>query len=97
MANFDEDIQRITNELLENGTVDKILREKIEEGFTKAVESAFSYGVLKDAIKKRVEEILVPFIEGYNMSDYLVKLDTVLTDIVNSTTLSDNKKLLENF
>lgn len=97
MANFDEDIKRITDEILQDGTVDKIIREKITNGFEAAIESSFSYGKLKDAVRKRTDEILVPFIEGYDMKKYIVKLDTVLSEIVNSTALIENKKILENF
>lgn len=97
MANFDEDIKRITNEILQDGTVDKIIREKITKGFESAIESSFSYGELRDAIRKRTDEVLVPFIENYNMEKYIVKLDTVLSEIVNSTALTENKKILENF
>lgn len=97
MANFDEDIKRITDEILQDGTVDKIIREKITNGFEAAIESSFYYGKLKDAVRKRTEEILVPFIEGYDMKEYIVKLDTVLSEIVNSTALIENKKILENF
>lgn len=97
MANFDEDIKRITDEIMQDGTIEKILREKVEKGFLEAVDSAFRWGVLKDAIEKRVKEILVPYIESYDMSAYIIKLDTVLTDIVNQTSLQDNAKILENF
>ena len=97
MANFDEDIKRITDEIIQDGTVEKIIKEKITKGFESAIESSFSYGKLRDAIRKRIDEILVPFIEGYDMKKYMVKLDTVLSEIVNSTTLVENKKLLENF
>ena len=97
MTNFDEDIKRITDEILQDGTVDKIIREKITNGFEAAIESSFSYGKLKDAVRKRTEEILVPFIENYDMKEYIVKLDTVLSEIVNSTALIENKKILENF
>ena len=97
MANFDEDIKRITDEILQDGTVDKIIREKATKGFESAIESSFSYGKLRDAVRKRIDEILVPFIEGYDMKKYIVKLDTVLSEIVNSTALVENKKLLENF
>ncbi len=31
------------------------------------------------------------------MSEYIVKLDQVLSDVVNSTSLVENKKILENF
>lgn len=84
MANFDEDIKRITDEVLSDGTVDQIIREKVAEGIEKAV-------------KERVEQVLVPFIESYDMSGYIVKLDTLLTEMVNKSVLTDNKNLLENF
>lgn len=44
MANFDEDIKRITDEVLSDGTVDQIIREKVAEGIEKAVSSSFNYG-----------------------------------------------------
>ena len=97
MANFDEDIRRITEEVLQDGTVDQIIREKIVEGFQSAVEKSFRYGELNDAIEGRVKTVLVPFIENYDMSAYIVKLDDVLTEIVNATSLVDNKIILENF
>lgn len=97
MANFDEDIRRITDEILSNGTVDQIIREKVADGIEKAIASSFNYGKLEKAVKERVEQVLVPFIENYDMSDYIVKLDTVLTEIVNKSNLVDNKQMLENF
>lgn len=97
MANFDEDIRRITDEILSNGTVDQIIREKVADGIEKAIASSFNYGKLEKAVKERVEQVLVPFIENYDMSAYIVKLDTVLTEIVNKSNLVDNKQMLENF
>lgn len=97
MANFDEDIKRITDEILSDGTVDQIIREKVTDGIEKAIASSFNYGKLEKAVKERVEQVLVPFIESYDMSAYIVKLDTVLTEIVNKSVLMDNKQMLENF
>lgn len=97
MANFDEDIKRITDEILSDGTVDQIIREKVTDGIEKAIASSFNYGKLEKAVKERVEQVLVPFIENYDMSAYIVKLDTVLTKIVNKSVLMDNKQMLENF
>lgn len=97
MTNFDEDIKKITDEILQDGTVDKIIRENIIKGFELAIERSFSYGKLSDAIRKKTDEGLVPFIEKYDMNNYIVKLDTVLSEIVNSTALVENKKILENF
>lgn len=97
MANFDEDIKRITDEILSDGTVDRIIRVKLTEGIEKAISSSFSYGNLEKAVKERVETVLVPFIEKYDMNAYIVKLDTVLTEIVNKSVLMDNKQMLKNF
>ena len=97
MANFDEDIKRITNEIIQSGTLEQIIKEKITKGFESAIEASFSYGGLRDAIRKRTDEVLVPLIENYDMSEYIVKLDTVLTEIVNSTAIADNKRILANF
>lgn len=97
MANFDEDIKRITDEILSDGTVDQIIREKVTDGIEKAIASSFNYGKLEKAVKERVEQVLVPFIESYDMSGYIVKLDTLLTEMVNKSVLIDNKNLLENF
>ena len=62
-----------------------------------AIDSSFRYGDLKRAIEGRVKEVLVPFIEQYNMGGYAVKLDDVLSQIVEQTALADNKRILENF
>ena len=97
MTNFEQDIQRITEDVLQDGTVEKIIREKIQKGFENAIEDLFKWGELKKAVENRIKEVLVPFIENYDMSDYIVKLDTVLTEIVNNTALADNAKIIGNF
>lgn len=97
MANFDEDIKRITEEVLEDGTVDSIIRAQVSKCIENAISNSFCYGKLEKAIKERVESVLVPFIENYDMKDYIVKLDTALTEIVKKSALVDNKKLLSNF
>lgn len=74
MANFDEDIKRITDEILSDGTVD--------------------YGKLEKAVKERVEQVLVPFIDTYDMSAYIVKLDTVLTEIKLTELFEEYKKFV---
>ena len=57
MANFDEDIRRITNEVLQDGTVDQIIREKVTDGIKGAISDSFGYGKLRNAIKERLEQV----------------------------------------
>ena len=46
MANFDEDIIRITEEVLSDGTVDRIIREQVVKGFENAISNSFKWGDL---------------------------------------------------
>jgi hypothetical protein len=69
----------------------------MEKALEDAVENTFRFGDVRDTIRERLEEVLVPFIEGYDMSKYVVKLDTILTEIVNGSCLEANKEILENF
>ena len=40
---------------------------------------------------------MTPTIERVSLDDYVVKLDAILTEIINSTNLVDNKEILGNF
>lgn len=97
MGNFDEDIKRITDEVLSDGTVEEIIRANVVKGFDNAIANAFRWGDLERAIEERVKTVMVPFIETYDMDDYLVKLDNVLSEIVSKSCLVENKKMLESF
>lgn len=97
MQNFDDLMKENFNKLVEDGTVENIFKEQLIAGIKKGIEESFRYGDLSRAIDKRVKEIMIPHIEGYDFNEYLPKLDTVLTEIVNSTSLVDNRKILQNF
>ncbi|KXL54412.1 hypothetical protein CLNEO_05180 [Anaerotignum neopropionicum] len=96
--NLEESIKSITEQKLSDGTIEKIISEQFEKGVNTAVSDLLGhYGAVNKVIKAKVEEIMVPALERYDFSSYLVKLDSVLTEIINSTALVENKKLLENF
>lgn len=93
------EIKKIIETKLTDGTIEQM----ISEAFTKAIQNAtndiFSNysGNGTKAIKTKLEEILIPAIEKYDFNNYLIKLDSILAEIVNSYVVSENKKLLENF
>lgn len=94
---FDEEVVRIASGVLASGDVEEIMRRKMHEGFESAIESAFKWGELRRAIENRVKDVLVPYVERYDMGAYVVKLDEVLAQIVEQSALADNRRLLENF
>lgn len=96
--NLEDSVKDVIQQKLSDGTIEKIIEEKMEKGISEAMGDLFrSYGDVGEVIKKKVKEVMVPAIEKHDFSDHIVKLDTVLTEIVNSTALVENKKLLENF
>lgn len=93
--------QKITDAVkgkLNDGTVEKLVSRYVEKGIDEALSSLFSYGGEgKRLIEKKLGEVLVPAIEAYDFSQYLIKLDSVLTELVNSAGPAGNRKILENF
>lgn len=92
-----EELLKIAQESLSSEEVGEIVKEKFMKALGDAVNDAFRWGDAKRALEDKVKEVMVPYIENYDFSAYLPKLDSVLTDLVNSEMLMSNKKVLENF
>lgn len=98
METFEQRIANAVNEKLNNGMVEKLVEQYIEKGVSDALKDLFSYsGEGRELIKKKLNETMVPAIERHDFNQYLIKLDAVLTEIINSTNLVENKEILENF
>lgn len=96
--NLEESVKDIIQSKLSDGTIEKIISEKLEKGVNDAMNELFScYGDVGKLIKNKTKEVLIPAIESYDFSDSVVKLDVVLSEILKQTALTDNKKILENF
>lgn len=92
-----EELLNIAMQSLSDDDVKEIVKDKFKKMMEKAVEDAFRWGDAEKAIKSKVTEVMVPYIEEYDFSEYLPKLDSVLTEIVNSDACMANKTILENF
>lgn len=94
---FETEVIGITLELLQSGEIEAIFRDKIKKGFENAIEQAFSWGGLKNNIADKIKETLVPYIANLDMEAYLPKLDTLLSELVQQTDLSEQSKIIETF
>ena len=95
---FEERIANTVKEKLNDGAVEKIIAEEMEKAIQSAVSRALGWnGEIQNAINEKVKEVIAPAIGRSNLSAYVVKLDTILTEIINSTSLVDNREILENF
>lgn len=92
-----EELLNIAMQSLSDDDVKEVVKDKFKRMMEKAVEDAFRWGDAEKAIKSKVTEVMVPYIEKYDFSEYLPKLDSVMTEIVNSDACMANKTILENF
>lgn len=82
---------------LSDGTIEKALEEQFEKGINHALNGLFgSYGDATKIIEKQIKSVMIPYLETRDYSEYIVKVDHVLTEILKATAL-DNKKILDNF
>ena len=92
-----DELLKIAQESLSSDEVNQIVKEKFHNALEDAIEDAFRWGAGKKAIEEKVKEIMVPYIGNYDFTKYLPKLDSVLTELVNSDTCIGNRQILENF
>lgn len=98
MSILEERIAKAVEDKLSDGVVEKLVADAVEKALKESISEQFRYsGEAKKAINEKVKEVMAPAIEKVDLNDYVAKLDTVLTGIVNSTSLIDNKEILENF
>jgi len=95
--NLEQQIKDVITQKLQDGTVEKLIAAELEKGIKNALENLFrSYGDVTKIIENKIKSVMVPFLESYDYSDYIIKLDAVLVEILKNST-SENKLLLHNF
>lgn len=98
MEGLEQKIADAVNEKLNDGTVEKLIENYIEKAVSQSLDGIFGYsGSGRKMIQSKLDEVIIPVIENHDFNQYIVKLDSVLTEIINNTSLKDNKDILENF
>ena len=98
MSTFEERIAKAVADKLNDGTVEELVSDAVTKALKSSIEEQFRWsGEAKKAIDEKVKEVMTPAIERVSLDDYVVKLDAVLAEIINSTNLVDNKEILGNF
>lgn len=96
MSDLERNLHKEFESQLESGVVEKVLKEKFEKCVGEVIEGAFRWGDVKKKLEEKIESAMVSYIERNDFSEYVVKLDSVLTEVVKNSSV-DNAKLLNNF
>lgn len=96
--NLEKNIKDVIAQQLENGIVENLISEQLKQGVSKALEDLFSSygGEARKVIENKLKSVIVPYLETYDYSEYITKLDHVLVETIKEASF-DNRKLLENF
>ncbi|MEK4247128.1 hypothetical protein MKZ20_17665 [Psychrobacillus sp. FSL K6-2684] len=95
--NLENNIKDVISKKLEEGIVEKLIAEQLESGVKNALKDLLgSYGEVTKVIEKQIKSVMIPYLEGYDYSEYIVKLDHVMVEVLKSTA-SENKNILDNF
>ena len=94
---LETEIKDVINKKLNDGTIEKLVAEQLEKGINNALDSLFrSYGDVTKMIEEKVKSVMIPYLESFDYSDYIVKLDHVLKEVLKNSA-SEHKFMLENF
>lgn len=94
---LENNISKVIQEQLQGDIIEKVVAEELDKCIRNAVDKLFGgWGDCTKIIGNKIKEVMVPQLENYDYSKHIVKLDSVLTEILNNTTL-DNNKILKNF
>ncbi|WP_434793128.1 hypothetical protein TPDSL_23190 [Terrisporobacter petrolearius] len=97
MSNLENNIKDCIANELEKGIIEKVISNQLEKCIESSIKDMFGWGgEIKNVIESKIKSVMIPYIEKYDYSQYITKLDSVLVDVLKNTAL-DNKKLLENF
>lgn len=97
MSNLENNIKDCIANELEKGVIEKVIAEQLEKCIEKSISDMFGWsGDVKKVVEEKVKSVMIPYLESYDYSQYITKLDSVLVDVLKNTAL-DNKRLLENF
>lgn len=95
--NLEDGMRDAISKKLSDGSIEKIISEQLEKGIVKAMDSLIGYnGEISNLLSKKIKEVMVPYLEHYDYSQYITKLDTVLVDVLKGSALQ-NTNLLKNF
>ncbi|MDF2841656.1 MAG: phage protein [Herbinix sp.] len=90
-------LQAITVEL-QSDLIPNLVKKYLEKGISDVLADLTGYGGdVRKVLKQKLRDTMVPCIEQNDFNVYMVKLDTVLTEIINKTSLIENKEILDNF
>jgi len=93
---FEERISEEVTNKLNAMDIGVLIAAQVQKGVDESLERLFSYnGGCRKIIEEKLSAVMCTSLEKYDFDEHLVKIDTVLTEVINNSIIPDNKKILE--
>lgn len=90
-------ITKVFEEKMKDGSIEKIINEKIDDFVKNSLNELFAYnGVIKKQMKEKLEEVMGNVLETSDFSKYVIKLQTLINEVLPETALVDYKRIAQN-
>lgn len=94
---LEEIIKNVITQKVNDGAIEKLVSDQFEKSVNRVLDHVFGpYGDATEIIEREVKSVMIPYLEKYDYSKYIIKLDDVLIDVLNNVTF-ENRKMLGNF
>lgn len=90
-----EVINDAVTEAFKSKTFNERIQEKVDETLRSALNDACRWGKVKDALKAKIEQMLVPAIEKYDLAACNVKLEAFLDELIEESAIGERRQLLK--
>lgn len=89
---------KVFEEKMQDGTVEKIVSEKLDKAIQDAIDNQFSWNSdCRKLLDGKIKEAMLPCLETHDWNKFLPKLDIVLTQIANQCRTHEYKNIVKNF
>lgn len=86
------------DKVLKDPGTQKMMREHISSAIIKSIDDTFkSYNPVGKAIQEKIISVMVPYIEKYDFSSYLPKLDIILQNVLAKDQPGEYRTIMDNF
>ena len=81
---------------LSGKTFENMIQDKVDETLRSALDDACRWGKVRDALKSKLEQMLVPAIEGYSLATCNVKVEMLLDELIRESAIEERRQILKN-
>lgn len=96
-SGFDAEVEKVVLDVVASGDMEGVLRDAVRSSIEDGIRRAFEYGPCRDAIRGKINEVMVPYIEQSDFGRYTATVDSILQELIEESAVAEHRRVLDNF